>query len=412
MQRVFFGWWIVGGAVGIQLLLSLLLLQSYGIYAVLWKDEFGWSATAIAVAYSLHRAETGLLGPLQGWFLVRFGPLRVMRIGVWTTAVGFVLLSRIQTLSAFYIAVAVLAVGGSLMGALSLMTVLVNWFDRKRSTAFALVQTGMSLGGLAVPALAAALLVFGWRSVALASGVAILLFGLPLTQLMRGGPENYGLQPDGARRRAGDAQPSSRGPMPTVSAEFTAHEALRTRAFWLLSIGHALAVSVVSVVLVHLVLHLTEDLGISVPVAAGAFALMTGCTIIGQLLGGILGDRSNKRLLAVAGMIGHAVAMVILALANTLLGVLCFAVVHGLSWGARGPLMSALRADYFGRKSFPMIMGYSSLIVKAGSMSAPILAGIFVDTVGDYRRVFLALAISAALGAVCLVFATQPAHRT
>ena len=42
---------------------------------------------------------------------------------------------------------------------------------------------------------------------------------------------------------------------------FTVREALRTRQFWFISLGHGSALLVVSAVMVHLFTHLTESLG-------------------------------------------------------------------------------------------------------------------------------------------------------
>ena len=53
-----------------------------------------------------------------------------------------------------------------------------------------------------------------------------------------------------------------------------------------------------------------------------------------------------------------------------------FVIFHGLAWGARGPLMQALRADYFSASSFGFIMGLSSLIVMLGTVLGPIIAGV------------------------------------
>ena len=408
LRAVFYGWWIVGGAVGIEFLLSALLLQAYGTYAAIWRAEFGWSATALALAYSLQRAETGLLGPVQGWLLERFGVRNVMRVGVVILGVGFMLLSQIQTLLAFYLVFALMALGASLMGILSLMTVLVNWFEKRRATALALMQTGMSLGGLAVPLVAWALLAFGWRSVAFASGVVVLGCGFLLVQLMRDSPEAHGLRPDGTPDTALDP-PSQTPHVEGARADFTPGQALRTRAFWFLSLGHALAVAVVSAVMVHLVVYLNEGLGYSIPAAATLFAVMTGFTILGQLTGGWIGDRFDKRRIATFAMFGHASALFVLALTSSLLGLLYFAAAHGLAWGVRGPLMGAMRADYFGRKSFPTIMGFSSVIVMAGSMSGPIVAGLVVDLLGEYRLAFVILAALAAFGSLFFVFVRRPA---
>lgn len=407
LRAVFWGWWIVAGAVGLKFLLSVLLLQSYGTYAAVWREEFGWSATALALAFSLQRAETGLLGPFQGWLLERFGARTIMRIGAVVLGTGFILLSQIQTLVTFFAVFLLMALGSSLMGPLSVMTVVIRWFDRKRATALALTQTGMSMGGLAVPLIAWAILGFGWRTVAVASGIIIVLFGLVLTQLMRGRPEDYGLSPDGENKSVAlSGQRDASGADTKVN--YKTRQALKTRAFWFVSVGHALAVMVVSAVLVHLIVHLNEGLGYSIEASAVFFAIMTGCTMLGQLGGGFIGDRFSKRKIAALAMLGHSSAILVLALSATLPGVLYFVLVHGLSWGIRGPLMGAIRADYFGRKSFPTIMGFSSMIVMLGSISGPIIAGVLADMLGSYRLGFMILSGFALSGAVFFIFAKKP----
>lgn len=412
LSRVFYGWWVVGGAVGIEFLLSFLLLQAYGTYAAIWREEFGWSATALALAYSLLRAETGILGPVQGWLLERFGSQNVMRVGAVALGIGFILLSYVNTLLTFYLTFALIALGSSLLGFLSLMTVIVNWFERRRATALALMQTGMSFGGLAIPLLAWALLAFGWRSVTFASGVLLLVLGVLLAQLMHDSPEPYGLRPDGDPQGAppedGTREQQMQDTGTAGQPEFTPRQALRTRAFWFMSVGHALAVAVVSAVLVHLVVHLNEGLGYSIQAAATLFAVMTTFTITGQIVGGVAGDRFNKRLIATGAMLGHASGLLLLALTSSLVGVIGFAALHGLAWGMRGPLMGALRADYFGRKSFPIIMGLSSVIVMFGSMSGPILAGVMADALGSYRLGFGIFAGLAAMGSVFFLLANKP----
>src|SRR5690606_10731088 len=188
-QGMFYGWWIVSGAFGIQVLLSALLMQSFGAYVPVLQDHFGWSKGQISAAFSLQRVESGLLGPIQGWMLTRFGPRKVMRVGILMFGVGLMLLSQINSLTTFYLAFVVIAVGGSLGGFMSLTSTIVNWFTRRRATAMGIAQMGMSVGGLLVPLVALSLTDVGWRTTAFASGVIALAVGLPLTQLMRRSPE-------------------------------------------------------------------------------------------------------------------------------------------------------------------------------------------------------------------------------
>jgi len=100
--------------------------------------------------------------------------------------------------------------------------------------------------------------------------------------------------------------------------------------------------------------------------------------------------------------------LVLLALATAFWMVVAFAVLHGLAWGIRGPLMSALRADYFGSAAFGTITGISSMIVMLGMMAGPLVAGVLADRTGSYVPGFLVLATLAALGSVFFALAARP----
>ena len=408
-RHTYFGWWIVVGSIGIQILAAGLVMQAFGTYVAVWQAEFGWSKTAFALAFALQRGMMAVLSPVQGWLLQRFGPRRVIGTGLVILAVGFVLLSRFETQLEFYLSFLVVALGVGLSGFLSLTTTVVNWFERRRASALALMQVGISIGGLLVPLVAWLMTSQGWRATSLMSAGAVLLFGLPLSALMRSTPEAYGLRPDGdpppdpypPSRPGGDAPPAADG-------DFGAREALRTRAFWFITAGHALAVTLVATVTVHIVVHLNEGLGISIQTAATMVALMTGAQMVGQLMGGFLGDRFPKRTVAVIAMLAHAVALTVVAFAPSLAWVAFFAILHGLAWGTRGPLMQALRADYFGRASFPTIMGISFSFVMVGQMLGPLAAGVLADALGDYRVAFVGLAVVVAAGSLFFVFARPP----
>ena len=208
IARVFPGWWVVGGTVVVQVLMSTLLLQSYGAYAAVWRTEFGWSKTALATAFSLGRLMNAVLGPVQGWLLTRFGVRVVMRVGMVLLGTGFLGLAAVRSLPLFFVAFAVMSIGAALAGVLSLISVIVQWFERRRSTALAVMQFGQSLGGTLVPVVALALVSLGWRTTAAISGVLVLTVGLAAVQLMWPDPESRGLLPDG---RASTATPAPNG---------------------------------------------------------------------------------------------------------------------------------------------------------------------------------------------------------
>ena len=407
-RRPFYGWWIVGAAIVCQALPSGLLQNAFGTYVVLLGRDYGWSRTTLAGAFSFMRVEEGLLGPLQGWMLDRWGPRRVMQVGMLIFGGGFFIFARIDSIAGFYGAFLTMAIGSSMAGFLSLTTAIVNWFDRKRSLAMGLALLGGAVGGLILPPVVYALDLWGWRAVANGCGVIVLALGLPVVQLIRHRPEQYGLLPDGrAPELAADG--SVIDPGERVDDEsFTTREAMRTRAFWLISLAHMASVLVVSVVQVHFTAHVTESLGYSLQLAAAVVTAQTVTNLIGRPLGGWMADRTGSRFVIFLAMIGHALALLLLAYGHARWMVFAFALLNGLAWGVRVPVIVSMRAEYFGSRSFGSIMGMSSMVVTAAAVVAPVVAGLAFDAFGSYTLVFTVLAVLAGLGSLFLVFLPPP----
>ena len=407
-RRIFYGWWIVVAGAGVQLLQNALLGQAYGAYVVLLRAEFGWSTTFLSGASALREAETGITGVFQGLLLDRFGPRSVARVGVITLAIGFMLFSRVQSPLGFYAAFSVMSIGGSMVGYLTMTFTVVHWFERRRATAISLTSAGFAIGGMAVPVVVIFLETFGWRPTAFFSGVVMLVVGLPLTQLLRHRPSDMGLAPDGDPYDPHLHSHASTVAAAATSTDFTLKEAMREPSFWWISFGHASALFVVSAMNVHLVSHLTASQGYSLGQASAVVFLMTLIFLIGTVSGGLLGDRINKRLLAVGCMAMHTAGLLLLSHAVNLPMIVAFTVLHGLAWGWRGPQMAAIRAEYFGRSAFGRILGVSNMIIIIGTISGPLIAGYVYDRTGNYRAGFDILAAIAAAGSIFFILARKP----
>jgi sugar phosphate permease len=320
---------------------------------------------------------------------------------------GLMFMSQVNSLLTFYAASLTIALGTNLCGFFPVTVTIVNWFEKRRARALSTVSLGFATGGLLVPAMAFCLEQFGWRNTAFASGILALAIGLPLCQLVRQRPEPYGEFVDGIRpENAGKLKPDSETTW--GQNDFTVKEAVRTPAFWLISLGHASALLIVAAVNVHVIAQLNEKLGYSLETAALAVTMMTFFQVGGLLIGGAVGDKFDKRMLAMGCMAMHAVGLILLAYAVSFVMVVAFAVLHGTAWGLRGPLMQAIRADYFGRRSFGVIMGFSSMISVLGNITGPLIAGFLADMTGGYETGFTILAVLAALGSVFFLIARRP----
>lgn len=406
-MKVFYGWRLVGAASVIQFLHGGLLTQAFGAYVAVLSHELGWSKTSLSAGAAMQSLEGAVIGPALGWVMDRVGARLMVQIGIVVFGLGFIVLSQVDSLAGFYAAIVLLAVGTSLSGYFPLTVTLVHWFRRKRARALSTMSLGLALGGVAVPLVVWAMQVHGWRVTALASGILAIVVGLPLARMMRRHPAEVGEHEDGLPAEDSQA-PASQASTATPQRSFTVGEALRTSAFWLLGLGHGFALLVVTAVNVHAISHMREGLGYSIGQASAVIALMTASQVAGVLAGALIGDRWDKRYVAAGCMLGHMVGLLMLTFAIHPVLLVGFAVLHGASWGLRGPFMQALRADYFGLQAIGMIMGLSAFIISAGQIAGPLVAGGLSDLTGNYRAGFTVLALVAGSGSLLFLLARKP----
>lgn len=403
-MAIFYGWRIVFAGGALQFLQSMLLNQAFGAYLAVLVEDRGWSKTAISGAAALKSTEAALLGPVLGWMVDRFGSQGMIRAGVLIFGVGFMILSQVNTLVEFYAAFVVLALGASMCSNFPVSITIIQWFERQRARALSATQTGQAFGGLVVFVVAWALQTYGWRVTAFASGIAVIVIGWPLARIIRSRPEDHGLTVDGL-----PPQPREDQHLKVAHQRaFSTREALRTSAFWLLSLGHGFSLFVVTAINVHAIAHIRQGLGYSIAQASLIITLCTAGQFIGVMLGWMIGDKFEKRLVAAACMLMHAVGLLMLTYANGMTMLVVSALIHGTGWGLRGPLMSAIRADYFGRSSIGMITGISSIVMLIGQIGGPMVAGVFADITGNYRLGFTILAVLAGVGSLFFVMAKPP----
>jgi len=405
-RRVYTGWRIVGANSVVWSLQSMIWVQGYGNMAVELRDQFGWSKSFLSFVYAGTRAETAIFGPIQGRAIGTRGIKTVMRTGAVLGLVGFLAIAWADTRAEFVVAMLILALAMSLIGFLTITSATVRWFERRRARAMSILTMGFAFGGFCAPILVWGFDRIGWRPTIIIAGSILSCAAWWAAAIANRTPDDVDEPMDGLQADDADVAPKAEG---VTDRHYTASEAMRTRGFWMISLGHGAALLVVSSSMAHLALYLTEDRDYS----AGRAALVAGIVplfqIVGTALGGFLGDRMNKRLIAGVAMLMHGAALIILVWVDHVAAVGAFVVLHGVAWGVRGPQMQAIRADYFGSTAFASIMGWSQIVVTMGSIAGPVLAGVLADSTGDYQLGFTILGIAAAFGVVFWILAAPPA---
>ena len=418
MRGMFYGWFMAGLGALIMALGVAPLWHGLPIWNPVIRNAFGWTPGQMSWAYAVTQAESGFLGPVVGLLIDKLGPRRMVFIGLIILGSGFVLFSQIRELWQLYVVFFIMSFGSSVSTWLPMMTVVNQWFIRHRSRAMALVMEGFALGGIIVPLLLAWAIGgtdpeiserYGWRNSALFIGIMCIALAAPLSRLVRNRPGDLGFQPDGDSAVPAVAAPVDAGVSLSESEEegYTWQEAIRTMAFWLISFGHAFSTMVLTVIFVHLGLML-DDRGFSVQTIGALVAIYTAVSTIFILIGGYLGDRLPMRLVAFGFSTIQPLAAVVLVLAHSTEMLVLFAVLFGVGWGGRTPVMTALRGAYFGRKAYAAILGISMLPFNILLFIAPVFAGLMRDATGTYDLSFLIIGAVSLFGAFLFLLLGEP----
>ncbi len=392
-RRLFYGWWIVIAGMVVQGLNSAVYYYGMAVFFTPLVQEFAWSRTALSGAFSIARLEAGIAGPLAGILIDRWGPRLMILLGHILMGTGFVLLSRIETLEAFYLVfILFLSVGVGFGVMPPLSSAVANWFVRRRGLALGLLLCGAGVGGFMSGSLGWLITSLGWRTSLVAIGIVVFAVGLPAAFIVRARPEPYGLLPDG------DVQPSAKhasGVTAPPEVNFRPLEAVRTPTFLVLTLVFGARHVTTSGILVHLP-TLIVDSGWQLEAAATITGLVALASIPGRLVAGWLGDRVDKRYVLAGCLALIALGEFVLSQGTSPWHLALFVLCYGPTYGGSVPVTMALVASYFGRGRYATIWGLVQFAMMWGPIGGPLIAGYVFDTTGSYilaLHIFVATAL-------------------
>lgn len=414
IRAVYYGWWIVLASMVVLGVGAGCYWLGFGVFFLPLATEFATSRTRLSFAVSIAQMEGGLLGPVDGYLVDRFGPRRMMFIGVGLMGLGFIWMSQVQSLFMFYVVyLALISFGMSLGIRVPALVAPTNWFVRKRGIALGFATSGVGLGGILVPIIGWLVITLEWRTTAAIVGVLILVVCLPLAGVMRHRPEHYGMLPDGMilSDSVGSGSTAKIGTEAEVGldeVEFSMQEAFMTPVFWFLSVVFGLRQLIIGAVGLHQV-PFVVDIGISSQIAATVLGMTAITSIIGRLGFGWMGDRIPTRYVMALSIGCAALGVLILAHSTEWWHLIFFVLTYGIGWGGGATTMSVVRADYFGRRAFGTISGLMDAVQMFGLVLGPVFAGWVYDKYESYYLAFMLFAVAGAVAAIIMVFVRPPA---
>jgi MFS family permease len=383
--------WLLIVTVWLTLGVTFGLMFSFSVFLVPLLEEFRWSRGLAAGAFSLSAVVQGLLSPAIGTLVDRFGPRRLILWGAVALGVSSVLGSQITAVWHLYAVTGVLtAVGISAVGWVPSAALVAQWFAQRQATMMGLAFSGMGVGVLTIGPLAQWLIsTYGWRDAYLFLGIGTLALLVPLVWL---GVHDAPRAAPAASARGGTSADGVR-----------IRDALRTRAFWALFFAYMCTPLAVFTVVTHQVAF-AVDHGFPRLFVAGIFGLTGFMSIAGRVVFGYAADRIGRALSATISYACTAVGTLALLSIEPWphpAGLYVYALLFGLGFGARGPIITAIAAARFPGRRFGAIYGFMSVGNGFGGAIGPWFAGALFDVTGSYRTPFLIATLFCVAGSIC-----------
>jgi MFS family permease len=378
-------WWGVILVASALLMVTMGVRQSMGLFVSPINTSTGLGIVTISFALGIGQFVWGAVQPVAGAFADRYGPGRVLAVGIVILAAGMAATPLVSSGLGLVLTLGLLAAAGSGAGSFS---VLIGAAAKRvpvesRGTASGVINAGGSLGQFVFAPVSQTLIAtMNWAGAMWALAAATLA-ALPLARALRARPGD-----------AHVAAPGDRGLRHAVGS------ALGDRSYLLLHAGFFTC----GFHIAFLVTHLPGEVGLCglpIAVASWSLAIIGLANIAGSLLAGWWVNRFRSKYVLFWIYFARAVLVLLfLAAPKSALTFYLFAAGLGFTWLATVPPTAGVVAKLFGTRYLATLFGLTLLSHQIGGFFGAYLGGLAVSTQGNYLWMWYAdalLALGAAL---------------
>lgn len=406
------GRWIIVGVSFTTLALTSTIMHSFSIFFVALLTEFRWSRSITAGAFSLFFILYGVIGPLAGSMVDRFGPKRVFVLGSLLWKLGLALCSLIRSWWQFYVFFGVIAaIGAGLTGWVPNTTLIQRWFKEKRGMAIGILSSGIGIGiFVCIPSIQYLINGVGWRMAYrvmafFISTVVIIMAVIFLRKPQRKSTPTHSKQET--------SHTVVRDPLIVdlkwASRSWSLRQAIITKQFWILSVSFFFTSLINQSISAHHAAFFV-DKGLEPIFVAYIIGMIGIVSIGGKIFWGTLSDRIGREITYTLIMVCCICGILLLITFSTLSSPYIpylFAIFFGMGYAGTAVLPPLITADFFEGRNYGSIFGTIFILNTVGGAFGAWLGGFLHDQVGNYIPFFI-IVIACALFACFNIWIAAP----
>lgn len=357
---------------------------SIGLAMPSLERDLGWSKSFISVVVAWALIFMAVMSPLVGNLLDKFGPRRILLVGLAVTACALGLSSQVS--ATWQILIAYSIFGGIGFGIVSknvASATIARHFVHDRGFAVGVANAGSTAGHIALlPVMAMILSTFGWRyGYLFLAVVCVALIPLVLALIP---PEKPGAQHAKGRPGADEVVPEALGARLKLL--------FGNRTFLALLGSYTICGFTATGMIDTHFLPYAISCGIPIVVSATAYGVLAAFNMGGMALSGWLSDRINRPILLAVIYVMRGLSYIILLMVPVydvnLIWV--FAVMFGIFDYSTIPVTTSLVASHVGLRTIGLSLGVLAMFHAAGAALGAFLGGVLFDTFQTYDGVWIA----------------------
>ncbi len=412
---MFYGWILLATLSFIYFIAIGTNFYGFSVIIPMMVEDLGWTRTEVGAGQSVIISTIGFCGPIVALVIKRVGCRWTMLVGGFICGGGSLLVYFTETLIQFYAGLGIMGVGMSMLAVVTGIQLITQWFLKKRSLAMGIFMASAGLGAFVAAPVFAWLSEYAdsWRLIWLINAGAAIFSALLAVLIVKDSPKDIGSFPDGidpkqvSQSTTASSQQSSK--VYKTTENWCVREALRTRAFVIITLSTSVGVIGSTIVNSHSLLHM-RDMGISLIVAAGALGITGLLGAVGRFSSGFFGDRIDPARIMTFGLILIFSGFLLLPHADNALKAYTFAVLFGLGYGVTSVASPSLVVNYFGMTNFASIFAIRGMIITMGGALGPLLAGWSYQANQSYDTILFGYA-ALVLITIVIVISMKPPQR-